>query len=228
MLDLDNLIKGSDLLERKYWTNHIMNKIMGPPDHVEYDNSGRVRRRYWTLDSVQLAEEHPAFIQHRDKVRAKQAEKQAAQEAREEERRQQQAMERGEHLLQKEALRKKIEDRTTLTDDNIRHFQKAITSDLLMIDVPKKGDLDTVFETCKAQMLKSSLLLKISRTSSWEAYLRVYGHLRDPDINPFCQLYDKIAVVRPDMAYECGKRFIAKLYDIPYEKPWVTISAKSR
>ncbi|WP_281648583.1 hypothetical protein [Parendozoicomonas sp. Alg238-R29] len=201
MKDPKKLINKSQVLMRDYWTESVFKKVLGEADHIVYNDEGVPYRFYWYIETVLLAEQHPEFLKKKAREDAK----------------------RGNRMpLSGSPERWKPEATDQKDNDQILLFKKMIKSDLLTVDVPEDGDLNAVFKACMEQLNISNLLVKASRTSSYEGFQRVYGPLRNPEINPYCQLYKKIAEVRADLAFECGVHFLAKLYGVPYEKPWIT------
>ena len=195
MQDKKELISKSKALIRDYWTPTLFDKIMGEPDHIKYDDSGKPYRYFWYMERLERGEEHPLFLKKKAKEDAKRAKSEQPQETPESE---------------------------ALNINNVLKLKKILKSDLLLVDIPQKGTLEAVFSDSLNQLNKTTLLLKASRTSSFEAFQRVYGELRDPELNPYCQLYRKIAEERKDLAFECGAHYLAKLHNIFYEDRWVT------
>ena len=197
---MQHMIKKSQILVREHWTESLVNKLLNKPDHTTYNKLGKPCLHYWHPETVLQAEQHPDFVKKKNRAEAEQAHRQK---------------------LKEERSKRHTEKRAG--DERLVTLKKTLKSDLLDMVIPEDGSLPEVFDACQAYFLENCLLLKAARTTSLEGYHRVYGPLRDPDINPWCQIYNRIADARQDLAFECGLHFLARLYDVPYEKPWSSI-----
>ena len=192
---------------RECWTESLVRKILGEPEQVAYNKNGAVTRCFWSLEKVVEGESHPDFLKKKEKDDAQEARKASP-----------------------SGFQRTPFGGVALAQEKAKELSKALQSDLLTVDIPDTGDLEEIYNNLLSQIEEFSLLLKASHTVSFEAYQKVYGVLRNPEINPYCQLYKKIGENRQDLAFECGTHYMAKLYDTSFEKPWYskTVTVKGK
>ena len=56
------MILRSRILIRPYWTERLVDKLLGEPDHVHYRKDGKPYASFWFMDKVVAAEKDPVFL----------------------------------------------------------------------------------------------------------------------------------------------------------------------
>ena len=192
---MGKMLKRAEILEREYWVTRLVEELLPEPDQIVYSsikgNNLEIKTYLYTLEAVLDAEKSPGFLHRKEKI-----DKAAKRDA--------------------ERLRMHTLGKGLKATEIIEKKRAAIQQDIENLKVPVNTTaIAEVFQYCKGRMILYRTFLS-SFNELFISELEVkHKKNKDPALNVDCAIYKKIAEVRPELAFQCGALYFARLNNMP-------------